>query len=136
MFPSGKMEWADGTNPADTNLYRSAANTLRTDDDFVVGGGDITLNATALSEATLIDLTDAGATTLHKHDHGGQDGLGDDDHTQYLLVDGTRDMTGALTTADHGTATDPEVVSVVYGTGSPPAANTTPIGTIWVKYTA
>jgi hypothetical protein len=34
------------------------------------------------------DLTDAGATTLHKHDHGGQDGLTDDDHTQYVLLIG------------------------------------------------
>jgi len=34
------------------------------------------------------DLTDAGATTLHKHDHGGQDGLADDDHTQYALLTG------------------------------------------------
>lgn len=37
---------------------------------------------------------------------------------------------------DHGTATDPEVVNVVYGTGSPPAASGTPIGTLFVKYTA
>lgn len=29
------------------------------------------------------DLTDTGATTLHKHDHGGMDGLADDDHTIY-----------------------------------------------------
>jgi hypothetical protein len=34
------------------------------------------------------DLTDTGATTLHKHDHGGQDGLADDDHTQYALLAG------------------------------------------------
>jgi len=34
------------------------------------------------------DLTDAGATALHKHDHGGQDGLTDDDHTQYVLLVG------------------------------------------------
>ncbi len=34
--------------------------------------------------AELEDLTDSGATTLHKHDHGGQDGLADDDHSQYL----------------------------------------------------
>jgi hypothetical protein len=45
-------------------------------------------------------------------------------------------MTGAIVTADHGTATNPEVVSVVYGTGSPPAASTTPIGTLYVQYTA
>lgn len=37
---------------------------------------------------------------------------------------------------DHGTATDPEVVNVVYGTGSPPTASTTPIGTIFLKYVA
>lgn len=45
-------------------------------------------------------------------------------------------MTGAIVTADHGTATNPEVVSVVYGTGTPPTANTTPIGTLFIKYTA
>lgn len=45
-------------------------------------------------------------------------------------------MTGAIVTADHGTATNPEVVSVVYGTGSAPTASTTPIGTLFVKYTA
>lgn len=33
-----------------------------------------------------------GGTT----DHGALSGLGDDDHTQYLLIDGTRAMTGAL----------------------------------------
>lgn len=36
-----------------------------------------------LTSAQHTDLTDGGATTLHKHDHGGQDGLTDDDHTQY-----------------------------------------------------
>lgn len=33
-----------------------------------------------------LDLTDAGATTLHKHDHGNMDGLSDNDHSQYLLI--------------------------------------------------
>ena len=36
-----------------------------------------------LSEAQKTDLTDGGASTAHKHDHGGQDGLDGDDHTQY-----------------------------------------------------
>jgi hypothetical protein len=31
------------------------------------------------------DLTDAGATTLHKHDGVHLDGFADDDHTQYLI---------------------------------------------------
>jgi len=34
-----------------------------------------------------------------QNDHGGLGGLTDDDHTQYLLVDGTRALTGDLTTA-------------------------------------
>ena len=42
------------------------------------------------------DLTDAGATALHKHDHGGADGLGDDDHTIYSLASGTRDFSGVV----------------------------------------
>jgi len=37
---------------------------------------------------------------------------------------------------DHGTATVPEVANIIYGTGSPPAANTTPIGTLFIKYIA
>ena len=64
----GELAWGPGNAAQDTNLYRSAADTLKTDDDLVVGGGDITLNATTLSEANLIDLTDGGDTTLHGHD--------------------------------------------------------------------
>lgn len=39
-------------------------------------------------------------------DHGGLTGLGDDDHTQYLLINGTRAMTGNLDMDGH------EIVSV------------------------
>lgn len=46
------------------------------------------------------DLTDAGATTLHKHDHGGMDGLADDDHTQYVDTAGARTWTRPLVTTD------------------------------------
>ncbi len=38
---------------------------------------------THLTAVNATDLTDGGATTLHKHDHGNLDGLADDDHTQY-----------------------------------------------------
>jgi len=34
----GLTEWGSGSAAVDTNLYRSAANTLKTDDNFVVGG--------------------------------------------------------------------------------------------------
>jgi len=39
-------------------------------------------------------LTDGGATTLHKHDHGSMDDLSHDDHPQYALVNGSRNFTG------------------------------------------
>jgi len=41
-----------------------------------------------------------------------------------------------IQTDDHNASgSRPEVVNVIYGTGAPPAANTTPIGTIYVQYT-
>ena len=36
------------------------------------------------------------ASTGHTHDHGGLTGLSDDDHTQYLLITGSRAMSGNL----------------------------------------
>ncbi len=68
-------------------------------------------------------------------DHGALAGLADDDHTQYLLKAGGT-MTGALEARDHGTAATDEVVNVAYGTGDPPVANTTTIGSLFIKYVA
>ena len=44
----------------------------------------------------------------------------------------------AIIASDHGTATDAEVVNVIYGTGSPPTTSggEYPIGTLYIKYTA
>lgn len=36
LSATGRMEWGSGSATRDTNLYRSAANTLKTDDDLVV----------------------------------------------------------------------------------------------------
>jgi len=62
--------------------------------------------STGVSEAGLPIVLDAGgkldeslidpAALAGTLDHGLLTGLGDDDHTQYLLVDGTRDATGLL----------------------------------------
>jgi hypothetical protein len=38
LYPDGRQVWGDGANPFDTNLYRSAADTLKTDDSLVVDG--------------------------------------------------------------------------------------------------
>jgi len=35
---AGKMSWGDGASAPDTNLYRSGANALKTDDTLVIAG--------------------------------------------------------------------------------------------------
>jgi len=45
-------------------------------------------------------------------------------------------ISAGLTADDHGTSTTPEVVNVVYGTGSAPTASTTTIGSLFIQYTA
>lgn len=53
----------------------------------------------------------AGFTT----DHGGLTGLGDDDHSQYTLADGSRDFTGKVSYNSHPTfTTDTELVDKKY----------------------
>jgi hypothetical protein len=49
-------------------------------------GKPIVLDAAGLIDSTMIDFGSI--------DHGALSGLGDDDHTQYILVDGTRAFTG------------------------------------------
>jgi hypothetical protein len=71
MNASGKMEWGDGTNDPDVDLYRSQANVLYTSDSFTVGGanfyanGSSTLGNDATDTATvrgLVTLSDSSAT--------------------------------------------------------------------------
>lgn len=53
---------------------------------------DNTMNATENGNSILLSTTSEAGVT----DHGELDGLGDDDHNQYLLADGTRSMSGDL----------------------------------------
>lgn len=56
--------------------------------------------ATFVEDIDLLKVYDSGVTDWIEFgsaiDHGALAGLSDDDHTQYLLVDGTRAMSGAL----------------------------------------
>lgn len=45
VISDGTIEWGSGSASPDTNLYRSAANTLKTDDDLIVAG-DLTVSGT------------------------------------------------------------------------------------------
>lgn len=69
-------------------------------------------------------------------------------HSDYLINNGNDTSSGTITaagftttgvtlTGDHGTAATDQVVNVCYGTSAtPPTANTTTIGTLYIKYTA
>jgi hypothetical protein len=79
----------------DTNDFQLSGNNLQVKDGGVSHSSLADLNSasyTHLTSANHTDLTDTGATTLHKHDHGGMDGLVDNDHTQYLLRQPTADV--------------------------------------------
>ena len=52
----GTVEWGSGSGAVDTNLYRSAADTLKTDDAFISAVGVQTL-------ATAVTVTSDGLTT-------------------------------------------------------------------------
>jgi hypothetical protein len=66
MLVDGKMIWGPGgTTSGDTNLYRSAANTLNTDDSFVIGGANSLWVARAsVASATQSFTNNTGATVL------------------------------------------------------------------------
>lgn len=65
----GKTRWGPGgSTEADTNLYRSAADTLKTDDNFIVGtnltvNGTIAATAAAMTSVQSATNTTAGTTT-------------------------------------------------------------------------
>jgi len=56
-------------------------------------------------------------------EHKGKDGVNDGAHST-VVVD------------DHGLASAHQVVNVCYGTGDPPTASDTTLGTLFIKYTA
>jgi hypothetical protein len=75
---SGKHWWGDGSATTDTNLYRSAANTLKTDDSLVVGtnltvsgSAAFTGNIAAGNFATVVDWTTPGLASGYTGDGNG-----------------------------------------------------------------
>gem|GEM_PF-2951344 len=73
-----------------TGVYAPASHTH--------AGSDITSAVASAVNADTVDGKHAAdfADASHTHSHSSLTGLSNDDHTQYLLVNGTRNMTGAL----------------------------------------
>lgn len=59
---TGILEWGDGTNALDTNLYRSAANVLKTDDAFIAGAGINSTRVTPRIVTATSYTTDTGSS--------------------------------------------------------------------------
>jgi len=56
----------------------------------------IVIQNSASSFTSILNIDNGGISFSAASDHGGFAGLSDDDHTQYVLADGTRAMTGVL----------------------------------------
>lgn len=62
----GKITWGSGSAAGDTNLYRSEANVLTSDDVFVATGGMVTLTTNGAPNTVLPNGAMAVDTTNHK----------------------------------------------------------------------
>lgn len=72
----GKMQWGSGVAGADVNLYRSAANILKTDDNLELGGGLTALgDLTTAANVNAANITASGTINakgvLHKTTYSG-----------------------------------------------------------------
>lgn len=89
----------------DSADFQLSGNNLQVKDsgvDHAALGNINSASYTHLSSTDHTDLTDGGATTLHKHDHGGQDGLADDDHGGYWWLTGRTGNKTAYGSIDSG----------------------------------
>lgn len=70
MDASGKVTWGSGAGAGDTNLYRSAVDTLKTDDSLIVAGS---LTVSGVGQVQFVrkiaDETVTSSTTLQNDDH-------------------------------------------------------------------
>jgi hypothetical protein len=127
--------WTDG----DTLEGRSYAE-FKADLDLEIGTDILAEQTIGIADNNLVEIDHAAVADndFAKFTANGLEGRSYAETLSDILAMGLAGgtFTGAVEPADHGTATNPEIVAVVYGTGTPPTANTTPIGTLWVKYTA
>lgn len=97
----GRLNWGDGTNARDTNLYRSAADTLRTDDLFVAQGG-LSVDATVRAAFLKTTSSTAHAATIYQAGTSGVDTaaaaniVSDNPESSAVYISGTETSRGTL----------------------------------------
>jgi len=98
----GALQWADGINPQDTNLYRASAGVLKTDNSFTVGTnlavtGTSTLTGSlaANGSATFADSTNS--TTAFQIQNNAGTSILTADTTNQLVTVANLQSTGTIT---------------------------------------
>jgi len=116
------VQSSDGTNDtiAAADVTNAGVMTTTMYDEHVVNTAHAIDNTQAHSDYLLNNASDTTSGTIT---------------AAGLTTTGTSDL-GVTTVGDHGTAATDQVVNVCYGTGAAPTANTTTIGSLFVKYTA
>lgn len=132
-----------GENPGHTHTGTSLSSIDISADTNLAAGTGITLTDDTLSsnDSAIVHDNLSGFVANEHIDHTGVTLTAGTNMTGGGTIAANRTFNVALTTGtnvtgDHGTAATDQVVNVCYGTGDPPAANTTTIGTLFIKYTA
>jgi len=103
----------------------------------VEDGADVTDTANVTAAGALMDSEVTNLADVKSFDPADYATAAQGTKADNALPKAGGTMTGAIEPADHGTATDPEVVAVVYGTSAtPPTASTTPEGCLYIQYSA
>jgi hypothetical protein len=126
----GKLKWSSGSAIADTNLYRSAANVLKTDDSFDVASGNTykidgsdILSSTSLGSSVVSSsLTSVGSltglTAATPNFTGPLTSAGVSTFTNRLDVQQTRETVNDSTASANAFSCDYSIGALFYGTGS------------------
>jgi len=130
-----RLDPADGGNPRyiiPKTVSLGAGYSLHTDGAriSVMNANGVIVSGENVSDTAYDESTWNGVTTIAPS----KNAVRDEFETKADLA--SPSFTGTPLAPDHGAAATDMLVNVCYGTGSPPVANTTTEGTIFVKYVA
>ena len=136
--PEGMLDWARSfVATLDSDLFwiddqinKRITYGVTADKPASTGSGNLYFDTTL--DKLEIDLSDGWADAMSPGaiDHGGLTGLGDDDHTQYLLANGTRGLSADWDAGSHAIRAETLESDVVTGTAPLKVASTTVCGNL------
>lgn len=107
-----KASLIEAQNRADVDKYMSP---LRSYEGWIKWINDETVTTLSTTSKNIVGAINEAASSGGVSDHGGLTGLSDDDHTQYILANGSRNLSGILSYASQPTFTgDNEIITKKY----------------------